>query len=100
MDSEKFKNKFKDLELVLKKNKKDKDALDASIKPQNSLKDVQKKYSVDDQTDSGEDAVVPDKKDKKWQIGIFMPKNKNSDSPMDGKLKMFDEDGNETAAQG
>lgn len=100
MDAEKFKNKFKDLELVPNKNNKNEDALKASIKPQKSLKDVQKKYSIDGEADSGGNTVAQDKKDKNWQIGRFMPKNKNADSPLDGKLKMFDEEGNETASQG
>jgi hypothetical protein len=102
MDPKKLKNKFKDLEMVPKKNRKNPDALKSAVKPQKSLKDIQQKYGVEDMaSDALSENVGSGKaKDKEWTVGHFMPKNKMADSPLDEKLRMFDEDGNETAAQG
>lgn len=100
MDPKEFENKFKDLELVPKRNKKNAEALNTSVKPQKSLKDIQQKYAVGESGEKADSGDVAQGKDKDWMIGHFMPKNKGVDSPLVEKLRMFDEEGNETAAEG
>ncbi len=37
---------------------------------------------------------------KQWKEAVVVPKKKLSDTFFDGKLKLFDEDGEEVASQG
>ncbi|MBC7828745.1 MAG: hypothetical protein H7122_13420 [Chitinophagaceae bacterium] len=100
MDAKKFQDKYKDLELVPKRMKANSDAVNAAMKSQTSLKDIQQKYSAGKPTSDASSDKTVQGKDKKWIVGHFSPKNKNADGPVDDKLKMFDENGNPTAFQG
>lgn len=100
MSVKKNKYKFKDLEMVPKRKKADPAAVDAAVKPDNSLKYIQKKYRVIKPAGASDSKPSGPLPIQNWTVEHFQDKNRNSDAPLDDRSKFFDEEGNEKAFRG